>query len=87
MERISELSQVIKDVERLRKEIEKEIGAIDLTGILKRVKNPGRADQEIIQKLLALRDKITSTLKPFGQLRDKAIEERIKIEQKGPLSE
>lgn len=80
MGRISELSQVVKDVEGLRKKIEKEIGPIDLPGILKRIKNPSRIG-EIIQTLTTLTDKITLALSPLSQLRNLSIDERVKIQE------
>ena len=86
MEEIEKLDKVINDISEIRKKAEK-LGAINLREMLKGVKNPASLDKKIIQKLLDLRDEITLTLKPLGQVRDKAVNERIKIEQRGPLSE
>jgi len=82
MEKIEELDRVIDALRKIGEKAEKI--KINLPEILKRVRNPDGSDEEIIQKLLDLRDKITFTLNPLSQLREMAIRERIRIEKKSP---
>jgi len=84
MEKVKGFDQVIDDIGKIEKETEKVMD--DFQAILKRITNPSMPAEEIIQKLLEVRNKVTSAFKPLDRIREISIEKRIKLEEKSPPS-
>ena len=82
MGKAEELKRLVSDIRKMGEKAE-EISA-NLKVMLDKVGNPDGKDEKIIQRLLKLRDELTSVLKPLGQMREMAVEWRINLEQKNP---
>lgn len=84
MRKVEEFDQVIDGIGKIEKETKRVLD--DFQAILKRVTNPGMPAEEVIQKLLEVRNKVTSAFGPIDRIREVAIEKRIEVEKKSPPS-
>ncbi len=82
MRKVKDLDGIIKAVGEIGKEAKKI--STDLQRILQGIKNPDDSAEKTIQELLALSGEICSTLKSVEEIREIALEKRIKLEEKGP---